>query len=351
MSSNKISVIEQDWPDADLERVETCPYCDSPDRTLAFDSVRDWSFHSAPGKWNYWNCSRCRSLFLDPRPTEQSIGRAYGIYYTHVQPGRSLPARLKNRLRNEYISLAVGKSIEPRLGLPRIFRKLVAALDNKIIVPFGLRELAGMPLGRYMDVGCGHGSSVLLVKQIGWDARGIEIDPEAVKAARASKLDVELGTYRALSEYPAAIDFLQCSHVVEHVHRPRELISLLQSSVSENGVIAISCPNSLSPVRSFFGKHWRGIEAPRHLAIPSRQILRDLFTSRGFLVSESLNESAATTEAESFRIQRQGLQMSKDDVRNGRILHARLDHAEPDFIRMICRRRGIDEKNRDVALV
>lgn len=338
MSSDVRFRLNQDWPTADLEHVGKCPLCDSTDRILAFDGVQDWSFNTAPGKWAYWDCLGCKSLYLDPRPSEESIGRAYHAYYTHAGENTSYLARFKVRLRHEYFSFLTGKSIAPRLNIPRPLSPIISLLRDMVLVPFGLRELAEMPGGRYVDVGCGQGSSVKLAAQMGWRATGIEIDPAAASVARASNLDVRLGTYELLTGFKGQVDYMQCSHVVEHVHNPRHLLSLLKAAIRPGGLIAISCPNSRSPVRAAFGKHWRGIEAPRHLAIPSRQILRDLLAGEGFQLSEALPEPKMTTEAESFRIRRGGLDLSRSDVRAGVRLHSTLRDAEPDFIRMICRR-------------
>ena len=94
--------IDEPWPDSDLEPVECCPYCHARERTLAHRDTQDWSFYGAPGKWNYWECTRCQSLYLSPRPMPASLARAYGSYYTHRVTGReSLVRRLKERIVNE----------------------------------------------------------------------------------------------------------------------------------------------------------------------------------------------------------------------------------------------------------
>lgn len=330
--------IYEDWPTEDLDHINECPYCGSKSRTLAFDEVRDWSFNSTPGNWTYWDCSSCKSLYLDPRPSKQSIGRAYRSYYTHSEHSRSIVAQFKRRLRNEYISATIGKSIEPRFNLPPSIGCLVFLLRNKITLPFGLRELAEKSSGKYIDVGCGQGSFVEFAKQLGWNATGIEIDAEAVNIARQSNLDVRLGTYELLRDYKDQADYIYCSHVVEHVHDPQELLSLLVSALRPGGLLVISCPNAVSPVRFHFGKYWRGVEAPRHLAIPSRAGLLQLLKRQQLTIIQSSPEQRMSTEAESFRIVRRGLKISLLDKMNGQSLYRKLEHLEPDFIQLVCRR-------------
>ena len=71
------------WPAEHLEKVPCCPVCGGSKRELMHSDLIDNVFHVAPGKWQLWRCLNCKSAFLDPRPTAQSIGLAYVDYYTH----------------------------------------------------------------------------------------------------------------------------------------------------------------------------------------------------------------------------------------------------------------------------
>ena len=68
--------INQSWPKDGMEKVNHCPYCGSSKRMLAYKDVQDWSFYCAPGKWSYWDCKQCCAIYLDPRPTAATIGKA-----------------------------------------------------------------------------------------------------------------------------------------------------------------------------------------------------------------------------------------------------------------------------------
>ena len=101
------ALCDEPWPNADLEIVRHCPACGARERSILFEDLCDTTFFIAPGRWTMWRCERCRSGYLDPRPTPQSIGRAYGRYYTHEEPWVSAPAanafdRLRARLANGY---------------------------------------------------------------------------------------------------------------------------------------------------------------------------------------------------------------------------------------------------------
>lgn len=336
------SPIDQPWPKEGLERVEACPYCGSHRRTPAYKDVQDWSFYCAPGKWDYWDCTNCQSLYLDPRPTPQSIGKAYARYYTHNGDTQlDLLSSLKNRLRNEYLSRKLKVSIEPRLYFPLLLNGLLNQIGKRVVVPFGWVQLATLVKGRFIDVGCGAGLTVSLAKQLGWDAMGLEIDPAAVKEARRGGLNIIEGTYAQLASYKSQFDSIMCSHVLEHVHDPLDLLATLKTALKPGGVLLLALPNSLSVLRQHFGSNWRGLEAPRHLAIPSQYQLLGLLESMGFQVTV-LADDGIETAAESFRIERRGTALISNDINKAHRLGIRpLERADGnDFIKLFCKSGG-----------
>lgn len=335
------SPLDQEWPEQDLERVHSCPYCGSHERTLAYKDVQDWSFHCAPGKWNYWDCVNCQSLYLDPRPTQSTIGAAYAKYYTHSngEPASLLQA-MKARLRNECLSQKLNANIEPRLHLPKILNGLIALIGKRVVMPFGWMTLANHPKGRFMDVGCGAGMTVAMAQQLGWNAMGLEIDPAAVRTAQQSGLNIVEGTYEKLMQYEGKLDCIMCSHVLEHVHDPLDLLVKLKTALKPGGLLLLTLPNSLSALRRHFGADWRGIEAPRHLSIPSEPQLMQLLAESGFSV-QSVADNGIETAAESYRIQRRGSVINKQDITKARQLNIRplAISAGNDFIKFVCEAR------------
>ena len=330
---------DQLWPTSELESVSACPYCNGRGRTVAFHNVQDWSFHCAPGAWTYWDCSGCRSLYLSPRPTAASIGAAYARYYTHVdRQSSSWRQRLKTRLRNECFSQTFKADIAPRLHLPALVGGVVGRIGRRIVLPFGAVELASQPRGRFLDVGCGSGHMVKLAEQLGWDAMGLEMDPLAVKTARQSGLNIQQGTSDQLVNHEGQLDAILCSHVLEHVHYPLAMLSQLKRALRPGGLLLLTLPNALSVLRHHFGSDWRGLEAPRHLAIPAEPELVTLLSALGFSVTSQADDRLETA-AESFRIRRRGLTLDKTDIR----LAGQLDvnplatlHGN-DFIKLVCR--------------
>lgn len=282
MKKIDVSIINQPWPTKELEYVDACPYCGSIERKVAYKDVQDWSFYTAPGKWTYWDCIKCEALYLSPRPTEASIGRAYASYYTHSSSETSLIQQFKVKLKNECFSSWLNTNVRPRLNLPNALQFLLNPLKRFLYVPFGLEQLVSLPKGKLLDVGCGSGSMLQIAKDLGWDVIGLEIDPNAVKAAKAHGLNVIEGGFNHLTQVTDKFDCVICSHVLEHVYEPSTLIDLLTKMVKPKGVLLLSLPNSKSHVRTLYGANWRGIEAPRHLGIPALATVIEILREKGF---------------------------------------------------------------------
>ena len=333
--------LDNAWPPHDLETISACPYCGGGNQALAYQNVQDWSFGSAAGRWNYWRCGDCHALFLNPRPDTRSIGRAYGRYYTHgAAPRPTLLAAIKQRLRNECWSHLFATPVLPRLGMPRWASPIFRLFTPWVAEPFGLRQLAELPKGVLIDVGCGNGDTVKLAAQLGWQARGIELDAAAVRAAQARGLDVMEGSYEVLSLHEGQADCLICSHVIEHVHQPLRLLRLLLAALKPQGVLLLSAPNAASHLSDRYGENWRGLEAPRHLAIPDATWLIGWLRAEGFRCRQSLSHDVVTV-IESERIARRALGTTSSAVRAGKKMARAI--AKPamdkqDIVQIVCTR-------------
>lgn len=261
------------WPAEDLEHLGACPVCASTHRAILFDALTDLSYGVAPGSWQLWQCGGCTAAYLDPRPSEASIGRAYGRYYTHEHSdpatleGLITGTSLKTRLRTGYYNHAFGHLLPH--GAP--FAGLLAALlpnQARVWADF-IRHVPppskqGAPL---LDVGCGSGVFLVLARALGYTPTGLEPDPEAARTARAAGIAVRAGALPDSGLAPGTFEQITVSHVFEHLHRPREAIAELFHLLRPGGRLWITQPNLGSAGRDLFGEHWRGLEAPRHLIL------------------------------------------------------------------------------------
>jgi len=98
-----------------------------------------------------------------------------------------------------------------------------------------------------LDIGCGRGEFLKMMRNAGVAARGVELSAESVAVCKAEGLDAEIAdVYPYLAGLPeGALDGIFCSQVVEHLPPDRlpELIRLCASRLAPGGVIAIETPN------------------------------------------------------------------------------------------------------------
>ncbi|HLK63879.1 MAG TPA: class I SAM-dependent methyltransferase [Bryobacteraceae bacterium] len=98
-----------------------------------------------------------------------------------------------------------------------------------------------------LDIGCGRGEFLEMMRDANVPARGIDLSEESVALCRHKQLDAEVADlYEYLQALPeAALDGIFCSQVVEHLPPERlpEMVKLAASRLSRGGVIAIETPN------------------------------------------------------------------------------------------------------------
>jgi 2-polyprenyl-3-methyl-5-hydroxy-6-metoxy-1,4-benzoquinol methylase len=261
--------------------VPRCALC-GIDGEVRYEDLRDRLF-GAPGAWRYRQCPRCALLWQDPMVDEADVASLYATYYTHAAPpslGDNLPRRLNAAARRGVQASRLG--YEAGLG-DRLLGALLALLPGRRDdAEFRAMYLPASARGRVLDVGCGHGATLAWLRDLGWDAEGIEPDPHAAEVARASGFRVALGTVFTADVPAGAYDAVVLSHVIEHVHRPVEALQRCRSFISPAGRLVAVTPNVESRGHAEFGRNWRGLEPPRHLHVFSRAALAEAARLAGF---------------------------------------------------------------------
>jgi SAM-dependent methyltransferase len=105
--------------------------------------------------------------------------------------------------------------------------------------------------GPVLDIGCGQGHLVALMRADGYDAEGIDISPEQVGLARAAGVDqVREGDYRhALEARAGQLAAVVATDLLEHLAKDEVLDSfdLILRALVPGGVFAARVPNAVSP--------------------------------------------------------------------------------------------------------
>lgn len=276
------------WPPASLEHVPLCPVCTACERQVMYRELIDDSFRVAAGYWTLYRCEQCGCAWLDPRPDRDSIGEAYGTYYTHGvddETARKSAAsglrRFRLALFNGYTNARYGTQREPASAWGPWLLRLAGRHRQRLDAAFRYlpRPRPGQTL---LDVGCGNGDFLLQARDAGWTVRGIDPDPKAVQAARRRGLDACEGSVDTLADMPDRFDAITLSHVLEHVHDPVRTLADIHRLLRPGGHVYIDTPNIDSRGAARWGIHWRGLEAPRHLVLFSMDGLLGLLGRAGF---------------------------------------------------------------------
>jgi len=98
-----------------------------------------------------------------------------------------------------------------------------------------------------LDIGCGRGEFLELMREAGVTARGIDLSQESVDLCRYKGLQAETADlFRYLADLPeASLDGIFSAQVVEHLPPERlpDMIRLASSRLERDGVLAIETPN------------------------------------------------------------------------------------------------------------
>jgi len=235
----------------------SCPVCLNPVTAPALVGT-DFLFESTSKTFTLYSCEACRCLFLHPMPDSREIERFYPADYWWN-------ARRSGGLKK----------------LESVYRKL--ALRDHIAF---ITKAAGNRGVDVLDVGCGSGTLLGLLKQRGFRVTGLDFSAEAAAIAKAENgVDVAVGTLEE-AHFPAeSFDVVTLFHVMEHVTTPRQVLAEVSRVLKPNGVAILQVPNIESWQFKIFGARWYGLDIPRHVIDYSRNSMLKLLADSGFVVN------------------------------------------------------------------
>lgn len=257
--------------------VPACYLCGVEGTPLYVGLSDQWC--GAPGSWNLARCPNpeCGLVWLNPMPAREEIGKAYRGYFTH-QVG---PVEEKRRI--DGMSLLLIKIFKPWFKLlshatgARRFEKRWRKRADAFYLD------APVSGARLLDVGCGNGDLLARMRDQGWVVEGVEVDAEAVKAARAKHgLTVHCGALEDLHFPGDSFHAITMNHVIEHVHDPVSLLGECRRVLKAGGRLVVVTPNINGLGHRRFRRNWFGFTPPRHLYLFSRNTLRELALKAGF---------------------------------------------------------------------
>jgi SAM-dependent methyltransferase len=211
-----------------------------------------------------------------------------------------LAARVWKHIRAGYHARRYGYQVEGA-GAATAIAGLLAYLHppRRADLDASALYLDAVPDGRLLEVGCGAGKTLAYLQSLGWRAVGTDLDGEAVAVAASLGVDARHGALEALAFPANNFDAVVVKHVIEHLPDPRATLREIRRILKPGGTLIVLTPNAAGRGHARFGKHWRGLEPPRHLHIFTPGSLELLITEVGF----SIRKAACTGRARSIEVE------------------------------------------------
>lgn len=240
-----------------------CPVCLGSAIESQILIGHDLLFEMTDRTFSLSGCSRCHCLYMDPPLEDDELAGFYPRHYWW-RPASGLLKSFE----------ALYRSIALRDHVSFIATAASTATSHESSPP------------RLLDVGCGSGTLLALLKRRGFQVVGFDSSGEAAGIARAES-GVEVLTASRLQDAAfadGAFDVVTMFHVLEHVSHPHDLMMEIRRILRLRGRVIVQVPNLESWQFRVFGSRWYGLDVPRHVINYSCSAMRYLLSHSGFRI-------------------------------------------------------------------
>ncbi|MBW4660907.1 MAG: class I SAM-dependent methyltransferase [Drouetiella hepatica Uher 2000/2452] len=214
----------------------------------------DFEYRTSPDTFLAVRCRNCGLIYTNPRPAMQDLSRIYPPDYHAF----------------EFSAERYGFVYQVRQKLEA--RRLLSCCK-------GLGKDA-----RIIDVGCGDGFHLNLLKKFGqpsWQLEGVDPSDRAVEAGTRKGLKIHHGIVQDLVEDfvlpQASYDLAFMIATIEHVDDPSAVLTTVRSLLKPGGKVIIVTDNTDTlDFQLFKTRHWGGYHFPRHWNLFNPNTIRAL---------------------------------------------------------------------------
>lgn len=257
----------------------------------------------------YHECEACLSVNLDERMSDEALARYYGPGYYSFDPDRT-PA-LKRFLIRQRDRASSGR-FNP-IGTAIAWAKPDA--EMALMRSHGLKHDSAI-----LDVGCGAGHLLDRLVDVGY-TNLLGIDP-FIPADTRSSGGVHI-LRREIAAMEGQFDLIMFNHSLEHVERPRDVLSEACRLLAPAGRCVVRIPTVSSAAWEEYGVDWVQFDAPRHVSLPSREGMRIAGEAAGMRLERAVDDSEAFQFWASEQYRRD-IPLSKPQVLTGMFSKAEL---------------------------
>ncbi|MBI4872214.1 MAG: class I SAM-dependent methyltransferase [Candidatus Riflebacteria bacterium] len=149
-----------------------------------------------------------------------------------------------------------------------------------------------LPGGRLLDVGCGNGRLLSVMRGLGWSVFGVERDPVSAAVARESCGAVIYPSLDDPGLEVGSMDVVTMTHVLEHMPAPAGVVRRCSALLRPGGRLGIAVPNWRAFTHRVFGRFQFDLDAPRHLVMFETVTLERLVQAEGLVVESVKTDSS-----------------------------------------------------------
>jgi SAM-dependent methyltransferase len=218
--------------------MSACPMCGC-DRALLLFRQTDRLYRTTRKQFSVLRCQQCGLARLDPQPPPEDLRTYYPQAYWFA-PDPSLVGRLEEWYRRAVLH-----------GHVRFVERALRSCSAR---------------GPLLDVGCGGGLFLGMMRQRGFRVVGLDFSSEAAAIAwRHQKVPVVAAGLEHAPFRPASFAGITMSHVLEHLPDPCVYLAAARRLLEPDGRLVIHVPNAASLQFQLLGRRWNGVDVPRHL--------------------------------------------------------------------------------------
>lgn len=199
-------------------------------------------------------CTVCGFGFVHPLPPADDAGDYYEAYWdADATEGGGSIASLITR-----------------------YKQFLMATEANLVIRY-------CGIGKVLDIGCGDGSLLAMLRERGCDVEGTEVSTAGCEhARRVYAMTVHQGLLESLDLPLAAYDTVILSSVLEHMADPGRILQAVHRLINSKGQVYIVVPNSDSLQARYLKDRWFAVHPPQHISYFTVSSMRRLLVGHGF---------------------------------------------------------------------
>ncbi len=225
------------------------PQLDLSDAVCQLCGRDELDLFSVPDRAEFYLCRDCE---LYQHATPPICEAEYGLEYNTYADRRS------QKLRTAHVRL----------------NRIAALTGND-------RSPTDRPL-KLLDIGCNLGITLEAARQRGWQAVGIDINPEMADYCQQQGFEAISYQGQQLPFEDQTFDIVTGWHVIEHVNDVRQTLAEWRRVLRPDGILAIETPDASSSKVRLLGRHYQRFWCIEHTYAFTPENLNSFFQQTGF---------------------------------------------------------------------